>query len=317
MPISAREATLSQAGCKSSQRGLVLVVVLWIVATLALLVAALNASVRTGTAVVGNEVNDARRLASIDAGIEIAAARLKFVEAGMAWRPDGRPHELEFAGARLVLTIFDAAGRIDLNKADIELLAGLLAKYTDDRAEAESMAARIVDWRDKDSERTTGGAEIDDYTKAGSQRMPADGPFISVTQLRHVLGMRHELYRHIAPLITVFGRSGRINPATAPRAVLLSLPGISAAEVDQVMALRANDKPNLTEITRVLAPARKWLNARPGPAYIIRVSIIGANGRPVRSREVIVVFDIDKGAPYRVVGLRRPILPPDGEQEGI
>ena len=53
-----------------------------------------------------------------------------------------------------------------------------------------------------------------------------------------VLGMTPELYRRIAPDITIFSRQAGLNYVVASRSALLALPGVTREQVDAYIAIR-------------------------------------------------------------------------------
>ena len=99
--------------------------------------------------------------------------------------------------------------------------------------EAAKIQDAILDWRDADKLKRVNGAEEGDYTAAGLGYKPANAPFQAIEELQLVLGMRPDLYRRIAPSITVFSRLPGINPAIASREVLLALPNVTPEMVDE------------------------------------------------------------------------------------
>src|SRR5207247_3646980 len=73
---------------------------------------------------------------------------------------------------------------------------------------------------------------------SGLTYIPANAPFQTIEEIQLVLGMRPEIYRRIAPSITVFSRQAGVNPLLASREVLLAIPGMTTEAVDQYVAQR-------------------------------------------------------------------------------
>src|SRR5690606_8405821 len=120
----------------------------------------------------------------------------------------------------------DAGSQLHLNVADEEELRRYFSALRMDYGKADRLAQAIMDWRDLDQSHRARGAERDDYLAAGSAVLPADGPFRRVSDLRFVMGMTSADYDLLSPHLTLFG-SGRINLNSAPREVLLALPGVT------------------------------------------------------------------------------------------
>ena len=112
------------------------------------------------------------------------------------------------------------------------------------------MVQAIADWRDRDQLRRLNGAERDDYLRAGRPLLPDDGPFASVTMLRYVAGVDDPLYERIAPYLTVMGDGG-VNLNTAPRPVLLAMPGITEEAATRLLAERSAGR-RVTDLVRLM-----------------------------------------------------------------
>lgn len=125
----------------AGQRGMALLVVLWIVASAALLVSAFNTIARSGASFVASEVQLSKTEALLEAGVEIAASQLLGEKEQRGWQADGRPHVVTYDGVDLVISVRDPNGLVDLNQADGELLLGLLRT----QGASESEATRIRD----------------------------------------------------------------------------------------------------------------------------------------------------------------------------
>ena len=217
----------------TGQRGIALVVVLWIVTLLALQVSIFNLGVRDAAALAGNELASARGEALAAAGVEMAAARLMERDLARRWQGNGSSHALALGGARVEIAILDefephrpqrgqrrAAG---FAAAAVRALAGNARPWVD----------RILDWRDADSERRPQGAEDIDYRRAGVGYGPRNGPFLDVSELGRVLGIPASVAEGLSRHLTVFSGEGKINPLLASREALLLLPGADPLEIEQ------------------------------------------------------------------------------------
>ncbi len=132
----------------SGERGIALLVVLWIIAGATFLVVSFNATVRSGLSFVSSEVGLSKADAVLDAGLEIAAARLIDEEEGRRWLPDGIPREIIFADRKLKIRISDPNGLVDLNKADEEFLLEFFKHFTDTPSRARTIRDDIKAARD-------------------------------------------------------------------------------------------------------------------------------------------------------------------------
>ncbi len=221
------------------ERGFALLMVLWTLMLLAFLATVYGSNARTEVLLARNLVTNARAEALADGGIYRAAAGLARSprEGGFrgngqvyVWRPDGAaagaatepPDEVRF-------TVRDEGGKVDLNQAPAPLLRELLIAVGVKPEKAIALADAIVDFRDEDQEKQPHGAEVRDYKQAGLPWGPKNKPFDVVDELTYVLGMTPEIYRRVAPLVTVWGLGDTPHPYTAPpevqRAMLEVLNG--------------------------------------------------------------------------------------------
>jgi general secretion pathway protein K len=222
-----------------SQRGVALVIVIWVSMLLLVIASTFIFERRTEALVVRNSVSLARAEAAADAGVQRGIFEMyRNDNPPERWQRDGTPHDWTFDAIPVRVELRDESAKIDINTASDPLLRGLLltSGFTDE--EATRVLDAILDWRDPDSLKRPNGAEEADYRAAGLTYKPANAPFQAIEELQLVLGMRPDIYRRMAPFVTVFSRQPGVNPTLAAREVLLAIPGISPDVVDAYIARR-------------------------------------------------------------------------------
>jgi len=100
----------------------------------------------------------------------------------------------------------------------VRLLQSLPLEKPLELNEAQALTEAIGDWIDQDDEIAgLGGAEIEYYTHADPPGRPANRDMVSPSELMWVKGMTPEIYRLLAPLVTVWpgglGQAGGGAPA--------------------------------------------------------------------------------------------------------
>lgn len=229
----------SEAHMKRAQRGVALVLVMWVAILLTVIASAFIVERRTEAMVISNSISMARAEAIADAGVQRAIFELyRNDNSPDAWKRDGTRYAMELDGVPVSVEIRDESAKIDINTATEPLLRGLLVSSGLPDDEATRVLDAILDWRDPDDLKRPNGAEEPEYKAAGLSYKPANGPFQAIEELQLVLGMRPELYRRMAPSITVFSRSPGVNTQIATREVLLAIPGATTAVVDDYIARR-------------------------------------------------------------------------------
>lgn len=216
---------LQQFGAVATQRGIALVVVLWLVALLALMAVSQTAEVRTETRIVGNLIESAGARAAASAGVQLAIADLAKPYPAREMTADGSFYTLQFGSARLLVSIRDESGKVDLNSAPGPLLDALLKASGVDAEQCKMLVDAILDWRDRDELRRLNGAEEGDYRAAGLEYGPRNGPFQSLEELALVIGFDAPLYHRIAPHITIYSGSPGVNTEVASSLVRQALSG--------------------------------------------------------------------------------------------
>jgi len=226
----------------SRQRGVALVLVVWVAVILSVIAASFIMERRTEAMIVLNSVSLARAQNAADAGVAraVAEAYRNDPNATDAWKRDGMPHDFAFEGMAVRVEMRDESAKIDVNTASDALLRGLLLSIGLQDDEASRILDAILDWRDADSLKRPNGAEEPEYRAAGLTYKPGNAPFQALEELQLVLGMRPEVYRRIAPLVTVYSRLPGVNPQVASREVLLAIPGLTSDVVDNYIAQRTD-----------------------------------------------------------------------------
>lgn len=166
------------------QRGVALLLVMWLIMLLAAVIGAFALIARTehlqGRVLVrGLVAENAAR-----AGLEYSMTRVGASDPRRQWLPDGRPHRWGYGNAEVELKIVDENGKIDINQADLTLLTEFIRRFEVDQQRATQFAAAILDWRDPDSlTQPAGGGEDADYASEGLPYGAKDAEFESVAEL--------------------------------------------------------------------------------------------------------------------------------------
>jgi general secretion pathway protein K len=273
-------------------RGIALISVVWITGLLAVMAASFASSTRTEARLAHNQEQNAKAEALADAGVHRAVFKLLDFDPETAWRAGGTVYAFSLGEGDVQVVIEDEDGKIDLNGAPLQLLAGLFVAQGLPEQHAQLMADRIGDFRDEDSEPEPLGAEDEAYLGAGLARGAADRPFATESELLRVLGMTQHLYEQIRPYVTVYSGSEGIDPTRAPRPVLEALPGMTPPVVEALLAAGREvdpfsvieDEPLLAELEEYIVPSRELvftiraLGRTSGGGHFLRQAVIELDG---------------------------------------
>jgi general secretion pathway protein K len=276
--------------------GFIVVAVLWILAALATLATTYGVYVNaTAFAWADYDVRlQAQELAR--AGVELAVYRL-------TENPQARPAQGSFAfrlGNAVVAVAFRSeSGRIDLNFAPRQLLAGLFTVLGSEPEAAEEFADRIIAWRTPVSGAADSEAFL--YRTAGKTYGPRRGPFQHVNELGLVLGMTPDLVNRALPYLTIYSGQAEINVFNAAPEVLAALPGLTPGRIQILLAQRDGAPQDI--VNAQLGTAAQYVTVQSGKANRITVDVRLDGNRRMRSEAVVLLLD-DGADPFRVLSWR-------------
>jgi general secretion pathway protein K len=290
-----------------SERGFALILVIWVLALLALLGAEVAADSHSAAVVSRNRLDLAQLQASADAGVTLAVMGLLDPVVAARWQADGRVYDRRYVGQNLAITVIDEGGKIDLNAAPIELIAGLLSEFGANRDARELIDHAILDRRARFAA-TAPTATVPSNTGRifGRSRVLnlAKLAFADVSELRLLPGMTRALYERLEPEITVYSQNPTVNPMTASRAILLAIPGAGPSEADRVIISRGGGATALDaeELSKLA------LYARVDTLHVvsIRVEAKRPDGASFTRRAVVAVSPDLPLEPTRILRWEQP-----------
>ena len=290
---------------RSEQRGYALVVTLWLVTLLGLLAMSFLGGSRTEVRLAGLSRSGAQALAGAESGVWLFIDRLLLQGAP----PAGRWREKhEIPNGNVTVDAENEGGKLNLNLARVELIENLLRQTSLLDEHLAALRDAILDWRDVDGDKRSQGAEDGDYQRAGFEYGAKDGPFNSVDELRYVRGMTEEVFRELAPALTVYGRHSGVDERMAGREALLAVPGARADAIEGHLATReGRGSPEGDTLGSEID--RRFLGGAPTQVY--RVTATAEVSTVRRSITVFVELDPGRQPPYTVLAWRE--MPGGGE----
>jgi Type II secretion system (T2SS), protein K len=187
-----------------SEDGIALIAVLWVLTLLSVIVLAFSFVTRISARIARNMTDIAAARAAADAGVQRAILDLVTIPDRKKFRTDGTPYWWSFASSKVRVSVQDEASKVDLNKGPEAALAALFESAGVDTERAQSLADAVADFRDPDNLVRPRGAEEADYRSAGLAWSPKNTLFQSIEELQQVLGMSTDIYRRVAPDLTIY-----------------------------------------------------------------------------------------------------------------
>jgi general secretion pathway protein K len=269
------------------ERGLALVSVLWAVAILSLIAAAMMSAGMLSSRISRNAWAETRAQTIADAGIQRAILALLDKRAASRWRTDNVAQDFSFDGVTVIVAIADEFGKIDINRASRDQLSILFKSEGDSTDDAVKLAQRVVDWR---TPANLGGAV--QATDTGPAYRSRSGPFQSVDELGLVPGMTPQLFARVEPALTVYSHRPDFDLATAPKEVLLTIPGMDEQRAEEMIAARNGGVPRSTAVSD-FAPSLA------GRAFSIKADV--QEGRIRARRFAVIEFTGDPTRPFWIL----------------
>jgi general secretion pathway protein K len=279
-----------------SERGFVVIAVLWILAALATLATIFSVYLSNSAQVLAVSDSGLRTEAVVSASLELTAYQLLL--AGDNARPLRGSFRFRLGDADAVVSFVSETSRIDLNLAPKELLTGLFFGLGADQEAAEQYADRIVGWRTPPKQ---GAAEdeVSLYRAAGLVYSPRQAPFAHVNELALVVGLPPALVERALPFVTIFSGLPKINPLVAPPEVIAALPGMTPSGLKQFLRERLQLPRDMAAISTALGPAQANATIDKSMSFRIVTTVKFDNGRQ-SSSEVVIRLGGDED-PYRVL----------------
>lgn len=267
--------------CRVGQRGMALMLVLWVLAVLSIMGGAFALSTQRMLEQTRYDQVAAQSVALADGGVHYAMFMLTHPDPMQQWRSDGTVYRARFPVGEIRVQIHDESGRLDINAMQEQTLRAFFSNTLGDATLAARLSDAILDWRDQDNLKRMNGAENDDYRAAGRTPGPQNRPFVMPNELAGVLGMTPEIYARIEPMVTVWSGQDGIDPTKASADVLLMLFRGDEKLVAQVLASRtqAMDGQQAAAVTIPPQPGFTFVSAT-NSAYRVAVetSINGESG---------------------------------------
>lgn len=305
----------------NGSQGMILIVVLWAVSLMTLTVVAISALSQKSLSLAGAETDRARSELALEAGVAAAQALI------MAKKPEDRvffngvPVVIDLGGGRLAeLSIRDASGLLDLNRAEPVLVELFLKKSVEDPKAGAILLKAISELRPdpKDEAQKSGGndavsnpqplqsfqqqpgttgqgtsqatGQVQSTPSQRNETPPA--PFIAAFgQLYGLPDVPDTVLDKLLPLITLYSsQGGKVNPLAAPDAVLRAIPGFSDRELKAFETARQRKQWQTPEINAILGSFEKFMAITEPRTFAVSVRLVQGPGIIAGSRLVTSIL---------------------------
>ena len=265
------------------QKGIALVMVLWLVVLLTIVAASFATHSRVETRMAGNLVERQKARMLIESGLSRAMLEL-MVNNSQRWPNNGEVLELQESQGRVRISIRNAAGLVNLNRASRDTLYKLFALITEKPQEREQLVDALADWRDPDDLKRVYGAEDADYAHEGLEYGTVDRDLETVDELSYVMGFNRDAVDSLRSYVTVFSASNQLDERYASDQLLALLKSGEQTQHSNISAAFEQLESDLAD----LDPADDTGDLGQGQSDSFRISLEAITDGGARS-----VVDID------------------------
>jgi general secretion pathway protein K len=318
---------------KIDQKGVALLLTLWVLVLLTVIVSGFVAMVRTEAEGVINFKDETEAYILARSGVNLAIGRLleerthpshgsNLEGEGLErWIFDGRPYDVSLGEGVIEVEITDESGKIGINKTTRTDLIRVLVALGIEGSERDTIADSILDWKDENNFHHLNGAEDDYYQALPEPYESKDGPLDIVEELLWVKGVTPDIFYGaqedhakesegyspsvgLGGIFTVFTNAVRVNVNTAPFEVLIAIPGIDEETAHRIVDSREEGEiQSMGDFTRVggkLVPTvSKYVTFASSGIYTIKATGWKGQGGAIYSVKAVVALDRKKG--YRIL----------------
>ena len=284
------------AANSSSERGFVIIAVLWILVALSALATIFSVYLSNSAQALAVTDVGLKTEALVSASLELTTYQLLL--AGDKARPAQGSFRFRLDSADVLVSYTSEAARVDLNSAPREMLANLFEVLGADQKIAGEAADRIVGWRTSPKANAV-NAEEALYAAAGLNYSPRQSLFAHVNELSLVLGVPSALVDRALPFLTVLSGSPNVDVLIAAPEVIAALPGMTPLVLNDFLKQRSVLPRDQAAIAAALGPAQASASLPKSKSFRILTTLQFDNGRRTAS-EVVIELGGDK-EPFHVL----------------
>lgn len=272
-PVNTRNRTRQQK--LASQKGIALLIVLWVLTILMVIVLSFSFTARTETYATISFKGGIERKFIAEGGIERGIMELFYrnfyknqsveLEGREIWKTDGTSYKGQIGDGFYLVRISDESGKIDINTASEVILKNLFLNLGIESDEVDTIVDSIMDWRDSDDLHRLHGAESDYYMSLPNPYIAKDAKFDTLEELLLVKGISQAILygsgekKGVIDFLTVNSKDKRINVNAATKEVLMAIPGMTPEIADAIITLRESKEMHEQDIMGIVGENYKFM----------------------------------------------------------
>jgi general secretion pathway protein K len=326
---------------KKGEKGVALIMVLWVIAILSVVVLEFSFGMRTEANLAKNFKEEASLYALADGGLQRAiveliykhdsriqqkrkAMKIEEIPPGKEeWITDGRPNTLSFNLGKCEVRILGEDGKININTVSETLLRKIIGNMGLEGEARDVAVDSILDWRDPDDFYRINGAENDYYQSLPNPYECKNRNLDTIEELLLVKGVTLDLFHGkrkkeedgksekvgLKDIFSIYASGEQIDINSASPLVMRMSLGIPKDVAQLIVKAREEKKienqPDLIrrvpEMTSFMGEIGRWIVYQPRRAYYTIESKAIGQGEAVRSLKAIVKIDAREKRGYKFI----------------
>jgi general secretion pathway protein K len=316
--------TKSNKNAATDKKGIALLMVLWVLTILMVLVLSFSYMTRTETYATLSFKEGTEKKLLAEAGIERGILEIFYrranrgqaiiLEGSEVWKIDGTTYKDRLGEGEYSVRITDESGKIDINAITDGPTADILRKLFQnlgvEETDANIIVDSILDWKDADDLYHLNGAESEYYMSLPNPYKAKDANFDTLEELLLVKGMTSEIFygneekKGIIDLLTIHSGQSKINVNSAPKEVLMAIPGITPEIADSIISFREHDEIKNAGDAGIPPESVRYIIFQDSYTYTIDSS--GIKGNAKTGFNIRATVKIEGGNNYRYLYYKSP-----------
>ena len=315
----------------SSQKGVALLIVLWVLTILLVIVFSFSFMTRTEMLSTASFRGGLERKFIAEGAMERAIMELFYrntyknqtieLEGREVWQVDGTPYTGQLGNGTYTVSIIDESGKVDINAASDVVLKNLLVNIGVPEEEADTIVDSMMDWKDSDDLHRLHGAENDYYLSLQNPYKAKNARFDSLEELLLVKGVTADILygskerKGIIDFLTVYTKKNKININAAPKEVLMAIPGMTPELADSLISSRQTiATAGTTNVQGVLGENYSLMSRyiTTGGSNVFAIDAVGRKENEkgaygIRATVVLAAATSPDELPYKFLYYKKPV----------
>jgi general secretion pathway protein K len=233
-------------------------------------------------------------------------------------RIDGKVYNGTIGTGRYTFRLFSESARFNLNMMGTRsgiILNNLLINLGIAKETADIIVDSILDWIDTDDLHRLNGAESDYYQSLPNPYKAKNGKLDTLEELLLIKGMSPDILfgtkeqKGLINFVTIYSSTRSVNINTAPREILMAMPGMTEDVVNRIIEQRESvEYKSVREIQAIPGinyPSIRW-SLDMGESNIYTIESVGFQREEKKGYGIRAIVSVESGGTPRFLYYKSP-----------